>query len=294
MNAIPLVIQAAKAANVHMATLLYAQANISVLPVKLDKSPALRNWQHLQHRVAQQATIDQWQRCDLLHGVGLILGKVSGNLVVIDCDGLDAVDAFTTQFPRLADTYTVVSGSRKGAHFYFYSKWCPPTTRVTGLDIGNIELRSNGAYVVAPPSIHSSGYAYSVSNPVRIQHVFDLNNVVTWIKAFMRDKHGGVLPPASGKVGHSTAYGRAALAGEAAAVRMAQEGNRNHQLYRSALKLGSLIADDRIDRGSVENELFAAAAALAASDGEASVWRTIASGIDRGLESSRERHRNYA
>jgi hypothetical protein len=298
MNAIPLIVQAAKASNIHLATLLYMQANISVLPVKADKSPALKYWQHLQTRIAQHATINHWQRCELLTGVGLILGKVSGNLVVIDCDGLDAVDAFTQRFPKLVDTYTVVSGSRQGAHFYYYAKWCPPTTRVTGLSHGNIELRSNGTYVVAPPSIHSSGNAYTVSNPTRIQHVFDMNEVVNWIKDLMREKHGGVLPPArnaaSNEVRHSDAYGRAALAGECASVRMAPAGNRNDQLYRSALKLGSLIADNRIDRGTVESDLFAAAAALAESDGPESARRTIASGIDKGLESSRERHTKYA
>ena len=294
MNAIPLVIQAAKAANVHLSALIYMQANISVLPVKADKTPALKYWKQLQYRVATQSTIDQWHYTGLLENVGLILGRVSGNLVVVDCDGLDAVAAFTERFPHLADTYSVMTGSRKGMHFYYYAKCCPPTTRVTGLDIGNIELRADGCYVVAPPSTHASGYRYSVSNASRILHVFDLHEVVTWIKAFMREKHGGVLPPAAGKVGYSTAYGRAALAGESAAVRMAPEGSRNNQLYRSALKLGSLIADGRIDRGSVENDLLEAAAALAGTEGEASVWRTIASGIDRGMESSRDRYNQYA
>jgi hypothetical protein len=298
MNTIPLIVQAAKASSVHLAALLYASSNISVLPVKADKSPALKYWKQFQSRLANQATVDQWHRTGLLESVGLICGPVSGNLVVVDCDGLNAVDAFTQRFPRLTDTYSVMSGSRKGMHFYFYAKWCPPTTRVTGLEIGNIELRAEGCYVVAPPSGHASGHAYTVANSRRIQHVLEMREVVAWIKSMIREKHGGELPPAAGKVacpvGYSTAYGRAALAGEAASVRMAPTGRRNDQLYRSALKLGSLIADDRIDRGSVENELFAAAASLAADDGEDSVRRTIASGIENGMESSRERHSKYA
>lgn len=295
MNTIPLIIQAAKSANVHMAALLYAQANISVLPVKADKSPALKFWKQFQSRLATQATIDQWQRCGLLDGVGLILGPVSGNLVVIDCDGLDAVDAFSQRFPRLMDTYSVMSGSRKGMHFYYYAKYCPPTTRVVGLDVGNIELRAEGNYVVAPPSMHQSGNAYTVSNMRRILHVPDMRDVVAWIKSLMAEKHGGVLPPPRRQaVGYSTAYGRAALAGECAAVRSAGKGVRNSRLYTAALKMGSLIADDRIDRGTVEAELFSAASTLAAEDGEQSVFRTIESGINNGLESSRERHTKYA
>ena len=182
MNAIPLILQSAQASTVHQAALRYASANISVLACRRNKAPALANWKHLQQRCADAATINSWHDPGLLESVALICGRVSGNLVVVDCDGLDAVAAFSARFPKLLDTYTVRSGSGQGAHFYYYAKLCPPTTRVIGAPVGNLELRADGCYVIAPPSVHPSGQRYAVTNPTRILHVFDLHEVVLWIR----------------------------------------------------------------------------------------------------------------
>lgn len=288
------IVEAARRATVLEAALAYTDLGISVLPVS-GKVPAIRSWAERQRKRAPVAMIQYWHREGLLSGVGIVAGAVSRNLVIMDLDGLDALAAFYKRFPQLADTYTVTSGSGKGAHLYYYAETMPKTTRVVSASIGNVELRADGTYVVAPPSIHPSGKPYTVARELPIMRVAHLYEVVNWIKSLIQQKHGGKMPPApnagQGRINNSTAYGRAALAGEAAAVRMAPPGARNNQLYRSALKMGSLIADGRIDRGSVESALFAAAAALAADDGEASVLRTIASGINKGLESSRDRHK---
>lgn len=291
MNATPLILECAREANVLQAALMYAHANISVLACRRDKTPALSNWKHLQQRLADPVTIARWHQAGLLESVGLICGRVSGNLVVVDCDGQAAVDTFCKAFPHLLDTYTVLSGSGKGAHFYYYAKLNPPTTRVVGAPFGNIELRSDGAYVIAPPSLHPSGNAYQVINPVSILHVFDLHEVVQWIKGQIAEKHGGTLPPATGTIIHGTAYGRAALAGECAYVRMAPVGGRNLSLFRAALKVGSLVRDGKIDRAEAERELFAAAEALTAEEGEIATQRAIRNGINTGMESSREQHK---
>lgn len=297
-STLPAIVEAARRSTVLEAALAYADLGISVLPVS-GKVPAIASWADRQQRRAPSTMIHYWQRAGLLSGVGIVAGAVSRNLVVMDLDSPEAVALYLNRWPELADTYTVTSGSGRGAHLYYQCEVMPKTTRVVNSSTGgNIELRADGTYVVAPPSIHPSGKPYSVARELPIMRVFDLNKVVQWIKGLTQQKHTK-QPPArpavgQGRVVHATAYGRAALAGEAAHVRMAAPGARNNQLYRSALKLGSLIADGKIDRGSVESGLFAAAAALAATDGEASVWRTIVSGINKGMESSRDRHNNYA
>ena len=291
---LPAIVEAARRATVLEAALAYTDLGISVLPVS-GKVPAIRSWAERQRKRAPVAMIQYWHREGLLSGVGIVAGTVSNNLVVVDLDSPEAVATYLNRWPELADTYMVTSGSGKGAHLYYYAKVMPRTTRVVNASGGgNIELRADGTYVVAPPSLHPSGKPYSVARELPIMHVDNLNDVVRWIKSLTQQKHGGKTPAPNvgqGRINNSTAYGRAALAGEAAAVRMAPPGARNNQLYRSALKMGSLIADGRIDRGSVESALFAAAAALAVDDGEASVLRTIASGINKGLESSRDRHK---
>ncbi len=85
-----------------------------------------------------------------------------------------------------------------------------------------------------------------------------------------------------------SAYGLAALNAESAAVRMAPEGTANATLYRASLKLGSLIASGVLGRAQVEAALEAAAAALTTRDGLTATRRTIASGLNTGIQSPRQ------
>lgn len=285
---------AAHSPTVYDAARAYAKLGISVLPCN-GKKPAVTYWQPFQRRAATEGIIRNWHESGLLHNVGIICGEVSRGLVVIDLDGQKAVEYFSLRWPSLLNTYSVTSGSGKGMHLYYYAAVVPPTTRVTGLEVGNIELRSNGSYVVAPPSIHpDSGKPYTVALDAAIMHLSDCHLLVEWIKALIKQKHGGTLPTAANKsrIDHATAYGMIALRNEATEVARAQPGERNSRLYRAALKMGSLITDGKIDRPAVERELFVAARALSQQDGEAATSRTIASGIDKGMESSRERHKN--
>lgn len=295
----PAIVLAAEASNVYAAARLYAAQGLSVLPCT-GKKPALRTWEYLQRVRATSETIDAWHRVDLLENVGVICGAVSRGLVVIDLDGEQAIETLRQEFPELFDTYRVASGSGHGMHLYYYLRDVPPTTRVVGTEFGNIELRSNGSYVVAPPSIHPDSHRpYTVDHAREIASMGNLNDVVAWIKSLIADKHGGKLPPPSrqtqgGQIRHATAYGRAALMGECDKVRAALAGGRNNVLYEAALRLGSLIRDEKAGRGEVEQALMNAAHSLSATDGEAATWRTIQSGIDAGMENSRERYSKRA
>jgi Bifunctional DNA primase/polymerase, N-terminal len=287
------IVDAAHSSTVYAAALAYAKLGISVLPC-VGKKPAVTYWQPFQKRAASAGIIRNWHESGLLHNVGIICGQVSGGLVVIDLDGDQAIEAFKIRFPGYDNTYSVISGSGHGMHLYYRcvtsAPFWPPTTRVVGTPFGNIELRADGCYVIAPPSIHpDSGQPYRIANDRDIAFVVgELRPVVEWIKSLMRQKHGGTLPPASGKVHRATAYGLAALRGESADVARALPGERNNRLYRAALKLGSLIRDGKLDRPTVERELLAAASSLINDDGEAATLKTIASGLNRGMESSRE------
>jgi hypothetical protein len=165
-----------------------------------------------------------------------------------------------------------------------------PTTRVTGCAYGNIELRSTGCYVIAPPSIHPNGKPYTIHNPTEIARLPHLDRVVDWIKDLMKQKHGGSMPAATnaGVVRQASPWAAAALRDEARKVAATNQGGANIQLNRSAFKLGQIIAKGAIDRVQVENTLLAAAAGLSARDGEAATRRTIKSGIDAGMNNPRK------
>ena len=276
------ILEAAYSKTVYAAALKYLELGFSVLPCHVDKSPAIQAWKRLQVAGANKPMIEAWSRAGLLSSVGVICGQVSGNLVVVDCDGHAAVSAFVKRFPELTDTYTVVSGSRKGAHFYLYADTCPPTTRVTGADFGNIEMRSNGAYVIAPPSLHPSGNQYRVSYPEPILRVSDLYDLKKWIESLIREKHGGIMPPPTGKVWNADKYARGALKDECERVALTSVG-RNNALNVAAFRMARFVRDGRISRDEVETALEYAASHLAADDGIMSVKRTIKSGLDAGI-----------
>ncbi len=133
------------------AALGYAAQGFHVFPVKpKGKAPLTANG-------FKDASIDprkimewwtQWPDAN----IGIATGKISG-LFVVDVDG--DIPQGTLQLP---DTPTVVTG--KGKHYYY--------RYVEGLEISNsqkinglpVDIRGDGGYVVAPPSIHPNGGRY--------------------------------------------------------------------------------------------------------------------------------------
>lgn len=281
----PAIVEAASAPTVLDAALKYQQMGLSILPVQ-GKTPAVQ-WTMLQRQRPTADDIRRWHTSGKLQGVGIICGKVS-ELVVVDLDGEAAIEAFRLKFPGMMETYAVRSGSGHGLHLYYSPAYIPSTTRVVGTPYGNFELRSDGCYVVAPPSIHPSGAPYRIENRARVLTVHDLNPIREWFLSLMREKHGGKLPPPANRpVDRVSRWALAALDAECAAVRTAPVGARNNTLNRAAFKLGQLVGSGKLRRETVEAHLLDAAAALIDSDGENTVVRTIASGLAAGIQNPR-------
>lgn len=294
------------------AAIKYAGAGISVIPCK-GKAPSI-SWVSAQSRAASIGQIQSWDAAGLLTNIGVVCGQVSGGLVVIDCDGLEAVNLFKREFGYLADqTLAITTGSRKGAHYWFYSSLPVPTARAVGIpNVGNIELRSDKTYVIAPPSIHpDTKLPYIVRRSVKPARV-SLTLVSQWVESLKPGKMSGQAkndPPPwdiepSGGAGHTLtaglnsgaaavrdrfAYGRAALESEIAGL-MSAGTNQNDALYAAALKIGSHVRDGNITRHYAEAQLFQAARDMGyvARDGGLAALNTIKSGLDTGEGNSRD------
>lgn len=283
--AIPRVVKAAKEPTMIEAALGYAMLGMSVVP--LDGKRAKVDWIPFQKETAALSQIHRWHSKGLLHNVGIVTGAVSGNLVVIDLDGDDAITAFARYYPKLQNTYTVASGSGHGQHLYYYVEQLPRTTRATGTSIGNVELRANGCYVAAPPSQHPvTGEPYTVANESDIRRVDDLDDVVEWIRDLIECKYERTIyQTKSGKVHNPRPYLLKATWGEMEKLIHSPEGNRNNQLNLSAFKLGQIAGNDSGDRDFVLHSLIDAArlANLVDEDGERQCWATIKSGFNAGL-----------
>jgi hypothetical protein len=97
--------------------------------------------------------------------IGVACGKESG-VVMLDVDGQEGWDnlgwVLASYKETLTNEWVVETGRELGRHFWFaYPQGGVPTHKIPGL-----ELRSDGAYVVAVPSTHYSGRTYKWTFPL--------------------------------------------------------------------------------------------------------------------------------
>jgi hypothetical protein len=146
--------------DVGRAALGYADLGWSVLPLRAKSKRPLIAWRELQERRASREEIEGWFRRWRDANVGIVTGVIS-RLIVLDIDpkhgGDDGLAELERRHGPLRPTVEVVTGGG-GRHFYFASPGGEVRNRA-GLAQG-IDLRGDGGYIVAPPSIHPSGQPY--------------------------------------------------------------------------------------------------------------------------------------
>ena len=183
-NHTPSIVQAAQSGSIDNSAQAYERLSMSVIPLK-GKRPALNSWKAYQTKRATTEDIKGWNNQGLLENVGIVCGKVSNNLVVLDLDGAGGYPAFAATFPKLAKTYTIATGGGTGSHLYFRVEQIPASVKAMGTPIGNLELCGEGRQVVAPPSIHpTTGKTYRVHIEADILQVDSLSELVEWIESF--------------------------------------------------------------------------------------------------------------
>lgn len=123
---------------------------MSVLPVEEGgKKPAI-HWKEFQQRQPTLGELRQWFDWDTRHNIGIITGQISG-IVVVDFDDKERAREFFTQHK---DIVTVIVKTRRGAHFFFSHSG----TQIPN-STGSFDIRGDGGYVVAPPSV-VAGHEY--------------------------------------------------------------------------------------------------------------------------------------
>jgi hypothetical protein len=124
-----------------------------------DKRP-LFPWEPFQHEAASEAIVRHWFERWPDANLGIVTGAVSG-LVVLDVDpahgGAESLAALEAEHDPLPPTIEAVTGGG-GWHLYFRHPGGELRNRA-GLRPG-LDLRGDGGYIVAPPSIHPNGQPY--------------------------------------------------------------------------------------------------------------------------------------
>jgi hypothetical protein len=221
--------------------------------------------------------------------VAIPTGAISGFWVLdIDPDhcGDASIDALQAKHGTLPPTREVITGGG-GRHLWF--RYTGPIQSSEGRVAPGIDVRGDGGYVVAPPSIHQNGRAYAWVAPDCAEPAI----APGWLVALTRKGAPSISERGVASLqaprSPSGAYGEAALNGEIAALGAAAAGVRNAALNRATFRLFQLVAGGELNHHDVEDLLIAGCHAngLTADDGLPSILRTIASGRAAGLKHPR-------
>lgn len=203
--------------------LAYLSNNWSVIPIHTrDKRPVLSSWKPYQYTRATEEEAGRWFTGTDLN-IGIVTGSIS-DLTVIDCDSAEAV-ALAESF-GLPSTWTVQTA--KGRHYYFRYQSGSRNFQKRD-DLPGIDLRSEGGYVVAPPSVHPTGVAYQW-----VVNSGELADLPAWILS-TKPSHRtpfpllyGVQPPGSRNQSLARLAGKWVKLGLEDALYIAQLWNAQH------------------------------------------------------------------
>jgi hypothetical protein len=153
----------------------YRSRGVQVVPARHPaagsqwKIPALQ-WKEFQDNLVPEIIFDRWYGQQGEHAkrvnMGLITGRASGNVFVIDLDEYKSTAALSWWLSVLAEhnngleleTWQQVTGGG-GRQLFFRGSatWEAPTNRTKI----NVDVRGQGGFAVLPPSLHDSGKTYA-------------------------------------------------------------------------------------------------------------------------------------
>lgn len=124
---------------------------------KPGKHPVLPTWAEYQIRLATEEEVREWFTRWPEANLAIVTGRVSG-LVVLDLDGPAAVQA-ARERGGLPPTPCVVT--KRGYHYYLSHPGQKVKNAATLGGVKGLDVRGDGGYAVAPPSVHPSGRQYT-------------------------------------------------------------------------------------------------------------------------------------
>lgn len=122
----------------------YLSNHWSIIPLT-GKQPII-DWKEFQTRLPEAEEVEHWFNDERVTGIGIVTGKLS-NLVVLDID--QGSDYPTKLLPQTLSSLT----GNGGLHYYFQYSELEDLKNKVGFQY-KTDLRAEGGYVVAPPSIH--------------------------------------------------------------------------------------------------------------------------------------------
>ena len=142
----------------------YCTQGWSVIPLKPRGKRPLVEWESYQGIAAGEDEIREWWDKWPDANIGVITGSVSG-LVVIDLDGDGGAQLFEQYGLTMQRTGVVQTGKGYHGYYAYFDTDIGNRARWLSNSSCSVDVRGEGGYVVAPPSIHESGRVYQWVRP---------------------------------------------------------------------------------------------------------------------------------
>lgn len=280
------------------AALAYARRGWPVFPCKArGKAPATKNG--LKDATTDAEVIRGWWREHPRANVAVVTGAVAGLFVLdIDVDPAKSEDgnASLAELERVHGPLPATVEQRTprgGRHLLFRHPGGKVKNSAKQLGAG-LDVRGDGGYIVAAPSVHPNGGRYDWS-PTGHPDQVEIAAAPAWLLDLVTDKprsraQAPARRPRSAAEPAAGGYARRALEDECRTVSRAGPGTRNPALNAAAFNLGQLVGGGVLDREAVEAALYQAAeeCGLVADDGAPATLKTIASGLTAGMARPRQ------
>ena len=255
--------------NLLEAALAYAARGWRVLPLRpRTKIPATAHGLH--DATTDEEQIRRWWDEDPARNVGVATGAESG-IVVADLDDAGASAWWREQWPGTLICY---QRTGRGEQVVLRHPGGQVKNSASRVHPG-VDIRGDGGYVVAPPSVHPSGAVYEWVDDA------EPATVPPALEALLAPPARSQAQAPRSRVATAVGYGARALEYELEELVCCAEGARNARLNVAAFNLGQLVEAGLLDQVEVEVRLAEAADRAGLRGGEIS--RTIASGISAGL-----------
>jgi len=145
------------------------------------KKPAIDSWKPFQSRAPTFAELAEWFQESKPINVAIICGGASNGLVALCFNAPDGASEFFGQKlwdKLLASTFVVKTP--RGVHVYLRSNILIPSQIVAKGDNSSwLEIRADGMYIAAPPSLHPSGVLYEA---IGVESITKPKNLPDFIK----------------------------------------------------------------------------------------------------------------
>ena len=151
----------------------YYDLGLNILPIRLgQKSPPIcaGGWQKYQKEKVTQEQLKAWFGNGYAQNIALITGAQNG-ITVVDADSEEGIDFVKNLMKDQYDLIPKVK-TRRGYHYYFKYQEGHRNFQNRN-DLPSIDLRSEGGYVIAPPSLVT--YSNNGSGEINHQYTWEVD-----------------------------------------------------------------------------------------------------------------------